>query len=101
MNQPTISPSDEFVRNVMSSLPQRESLLQRFGRLLLAFVLSPLWMWSCLVLVVALFHKPLFVLLWTMTDSATTNILIVAASILATIAIASRQMINDLSLNAQ
>lgn len=93
-----LAPSDTFVKNVMRSLPQRESTLQRIGNALLSFVLSPFWMWSCLTIVVLAFHRPILLTLSTAFESPTLNLLLLVGCGVVTIAFFTRQMIRDMSL---
>lgn len=87
--------SNEFVHSVMHALPERESLLQRVGRVLLQLILSPLWMWLCLIVVVAIFHQPLLAVLSVIGEISLTGIMIVVLSLAAFVLFISLQMIRD------
>lgn len=82
----------------MTALPQRESMLQRALQRIVAFVMSPLWMWTCFALLVAIFHKPILTIITSLTESPTLNLMILFSAIAAAIIGLTRQMITDLSL---
>lgn len=92
----SISNSEQFVQGVMTALPRRESALQRIGRLLLSFVLSPLWIWSGFAVLVIVFHEPLIRLLFSLTESRAMNSLILVTSAMVAVAFITRQMLHDL-----
>lgn len=87
--------SNEFVHSVMHALPERESLLQRVGHVLLQLILSPLWMYLCLIVVVAIFHQPLLAVLSVIGEISLTGIMIVVLSLAAFVLFISLQMIRD------
>lgn len=92
----TISNSDIFVRSVMTNLPKREGLLLRARRMLVRFILSPLWLWSAFSVLVMLFHRPIQETLYSMTTSPTINLLLVLITITTSIAFMTMQMCRDL-----
>lgn len=87
--------SNEFVHSVMHALPERESLLRRVGRTVLQLILSPLWMWLCLIVVVAIFHQPLLAILSVLGEISLTGISMVVLSLAAFVLFISLQMIRD------
>lgn len=87
--------SNEFVHGVMTALPERESLLQRAGHTLLQLVLSPVWMWLCLLVVIAVFHQPLLAILSVLGEISLTGIMMVVLSLAAFVLFISLQMIRD------
>lgn len=87
--------SNEFVHSVMHALPERESLLQRVGRTVLQLILSPLWMWLCLIVVVVVFHQPLMAILSVLGEISLTGIMMVVLSLAAFVLFISLQMIRD------
>lgn len=89
--------SNEFIHSVMHALPERESLLQRVGRTLLQLILSPLWMYLCLIVVVAIFHQPLLAILSVLGEISLTGISMVVLSLAAFVLFISLQMIRDCS----
>lgn len=93
-----LTPSDAFIKQVMHSLPHRESAIERIGRLCLKFVLSPLWLWTGFAAVVIFFHEPILQILWTQTESPIINLLIVVGTIMASVGVLTRQMWQDLRI---
>lgn len=87
--------SNEFIHSVMHALPERESLLQRVGRTVLQLILSPLWMYLCLIVVVAIFHQPLLAILSVLGEISLTGISMVVLSLAAFVLFISLQMIRD------
>lgn len=87
--------SNEFVYSVMQALPERESLLRRVGRTVLQLILSPLWMWLCLIVVVVVFHQPLLAILSVLGEISLTGISMVVLSLAAFVLFISLQMIRD------
>lgn len=87
--------SNEFVYSVMQALPERESLLRRVGRTVLQLILSPLWMYLCLIVVVAIFHQPLLAILSVLGEISLTGISMVVLSLAAFVLFISLQMIRD------
>lgn len=87
--------SNEFVHSVMHALPERESLLQRVGHALLQLILSPMWMYLCLIVVVAIFHQPLLAVLSVLGEISLTGISMVVLSLAAFVLFISMQMIRD------
>lgn len=87
--------SNEFIHSVMQALPERESLLRRVGRTLLQLILSPLWMWLCLIVVVVVFHQPLLAILSVLGEISLTGISMVVLSLAAFVLFISLQMIRD------
>lgn len=91
----TISDSEPFVRRVMHALPQRESLPRRVSRRLMAFIMSPWWMWLCLVLVVGIFHRPLLYILSAMGQMTVGSFLLTTLTLLTSVILVTYQMLRS------
>lgn len=85
--------SNEFVNSVMTALPERESLLSRVGHFLLQLVISPLWMWLCLLVVLAVFHQPILSVLSVLSEISLTSITMVTISLATLVTFISVQMV--------
>lgn len=85
--------SNEFVHGVMTALPERESLLQRAGHALLQLVLSPVWMWLCLLVVMAVFHQPILSVLSVLDEVSPIGIIIATGSMATFVTYISVQMV--------
>lgn len=86
--------SNEFVNSVMTALPERESLLHRAGQALLRLVISPLWMWLCLLVVIVVFHQPILSILSVLDEISLTGITLVTFSLAAVVTYISVQMVH-------
>lgn len=85
--------SNEFVNSVMTALPERESLLQRAGHAVLLLVLSPVWMWLCLLVVIAVFHQPILSFLSVLSEISLTGLTITGVCTASLITYISIQMV--------
>lgn len=86
--------SNEFVNSVMTALPERESLLQRAGHAVLRLVLSPVWMWLCLLVVIVVFHQPILSILSVLDEISLTSITLVTISLATLVTYISVQMVH-------
>lgn len=85
--------SNEFVNNVMQALPERESLLQRVGHALLRLVISPFWMWLCLLVVIVAFRQPILSILSILDKISLTSITLVTICFATLVTYISVQMV--------
>ena len=85
--------SNEFVNSVMTALPERESLLQRAGHAVLRLVLSPIWMWLCLLVVIVVFHQPILSILSVLDEISLTGIAIAGVCTASLVTFISVQMV--------
>lgn len=83
---------DQFVSSVMTALPARESVMSRVGRALCALVLSPVWMWLCMVVLVVLFRHPILAVLTSLPEFSITSILLTILIGLSAVCYFARQM---------
>lgn len=83
---------DQFVSSVMTALPARESVMSRVGRALCAFILSPVWMWLCMVVLVVLFRRPILAILVSLPEFSITSILLTILIGLSAVCYFARQM---------
>lgn len=88
---------DQFVSSVMTALPARESVMSRVGRALCALVLSPVWMWICLLLLTYLYRRPIVAIVSSMASFSMLGFLLTIAASVVTICFFSVQMCRSIS----
>lgn len=85
---------NEFVNSVMTALPERESLIHRAGHAVLLLVLSPVWMWLCLLVVIAVCHQPILTFLSMLGELSLSGITIAAICAASLVTYISIQMVH-------